>query len=169
MLVLLITARKWWHGFCFLSCMVEFYTSNPRAGDGFTLVEVMVAMAILGMVAGGIIEGYIQSAQMTDWQAHSLAAHSLAIQRIEQCRAAKWDRRAYPPVDQLVSSNFPVLTEMMDMPTAGNNAAYATNFTTISDVSVDPPLRMIQVDCVWQFTNGKIFTNTVVTYRAPDQ
>ena len=47
--------------------------------------------------------------------------------------------------------------------------SYATNYTTVSDISVDPPLRMIQVDCVWRFMGGRLFTNTVITYRAPDQ
>ncbi|MGH7952220.1 MAG: PulJ/GspJ family protein [Limisphaerales bacterium] len=149
--------------------MAGFCCSNSRTGDGFTLVEVMVSLAVLVLMGGGILASYIQSAQITNWQAYSLAAQSLVIQRVEQCRAAKWDTRSFPPVDELVGSNFPVLVEAMDMPITRTNATYATNYTTISNVSVDPPLRMIQVNCIWQFTNGKIFTNTVVTYRAPDQ
>jgi hypothetical protein len=29
-------------------------------------------------------------------------------------------------------------------------------------------LKMISVDAVWQFINGKLYTNTIATYRAPD-
>lgn len=133
------------------------------------MAEVLVSLAIMGMVAGGILAGYVQSARFTDWQAHSLAAHALALQRIEQCRAAKWDTRSSPPVDQLIPANFPVVTEQLNLPEAGTNATWATLYTTISNISSSPPLRMIQADCVWQFTDGRSFTNTVVTYRAPDQ
>ena len=105
---------------------------------------------------------------MADWQAHSVAAQSLAMQRIEQARSAKWDRSAFPPVDQLAGSNFPVSANALDLPVAGTNISFATNFTLIADVSSNPPLRSIQVDCAWRF-RGRLFTNTVVTYRAPDQ
>ena len=116
-----------------------------------------------------MIYGYIESARMTDWQAHSLAAQAFAMQRIEQARAAKWDTQAGTPVDELVSSNFPPLAGKLGIPVSGTNFTFATDYTTISDISADPPLRMIQVNCVWQFTDGKMFTNTVVTYRAPDE
>jgi len=46
---------------------------------------------------------------------------------------------------------------------------YATNFTTITSVSANPPLKLIRVDCVWSFMKHGIFTNTLVSYRAPDQ
>lgn len=145
------------------------YGENRKDAAGFTLVEVLLAMGILVMLGGGIVYGYIQSARMTDWQAHSLAAESFALQRIEQARAAKWDTRAGSPVDELVSSNFPPLLGQLGIPVSGTNFTFATDYTTISDISSDPPLRMIQVDCVWQFTDGRMFTNTVVTYRAPDE
>jgi len=144
------------------------YTRSRRL-RAFTLTEVVFSLALIGLTAGGIINGYIQSARVTDWQARSLAAESLAMQRVEQCRAAKWDTRSFPVVDQLVSSNFPTLTEQMDLPTVSTNASYATIYTTISTISSSPPLRMMQADCVWQFPGRGLFTNTVVTYRAPDQ
>jgi hypothetical protein len=129
----------------------------------------VVALGIVVLIGSGIIRGYIQCARMADWQAHSLAAQSLAMQRVEQARAAKWDRRAYPVVDQLVASNFPASIEALDLPVAGTRVSYATNYTAITDVSLDPPLRMIQVECVWRFTDGRLFTNSLATYRAPDQ
>ena len=142
---------------------------RPKDREAFTLTEVVFSLAIIGLTAGGIINGYIQSARLTDWQAHSLAAHSLAMQRVEQCRAAKWDTRSFPVVDELVSSNFPSVIEQMDLPTISTNVSYATIFTTISTVTTNPPLRMIQADCVWRFPGRGWFTNTMVTYRAPDQ
>jgi len=49
-----------------------------RSRKGFTLVEVAMAMAIAGLVLGGIILGYVQILQRAKWSAYSLAAHSLA-------------------------------------------------------------------------------------------
>ena len=50
-----------------------------------------------------------------------------------------------------------------------SNNGPGTNFTTISDVAGLQPLKLIRVDCVWPFLRHGVFTNTMVTYRAPDQ
>ncbi|MGZ8940734.1 MAG: hypothetical protein ACXW32_16145, partial [Limisphaerales bacterium] len=75
----------------------------------------------------------------------------------------------FPPVDELVATNFPLRVEVLDIPTSGSNLAYATNVTSIATVSASPPLKQIRVECTWSFVNGKVFTNTMVTYRAADQ
>jgi len=136
----------------------------------FTLAEVVIAMAITVMSLAGVIMGYILAIRQAEWSAYSLAAQSLATQRLEQTRAAKWDPRASPPVDEVVANNFPTVpTNVLDMPVSGTNMAYATNFTTISDVTNGGyPLKLIRVDCVWSFRE-RVFSNTIATYRAPDQ
>jgi hypothetical protein len=131
-------------------------------------MEATIASTIAAMMFGGIIYGYIMSNRSAEWSAYSFAAQSLAMQRLEQSRACKWDPEATPPVDQLVISNFPVVVSILDVPMNGSNITYATNITTISTISTTPPLKMISVDAVWQFINGKVFTNTIATYRAPD-
>jgi prepilin-type N-terminal cleavage/methylation domain-containing protein len=136
---------------------------------GFTLPELVIATAIAAISLGGVIYGYVLSAQSAEWSAYNLAGNALALQRMEQTRAAKWDRRASPPVDELVATNFPIAVEILDIPITKTNIAYATNVTTISTVSASPPVRMVRVDCSWRFTSGAVFTNTLVTYRAPDQ
>jgi hypothetical protein len=133
------------------------------------LVEVVVSLAIGATVFAGILLAYAQSAERAEWSAYSQAAHSLALQRLEQARSARWDRLSYPPVDELVSNNFPLQVEVLDIPVSGGRFTYATNHTTIGTVSTDPPLRFIQVDCVWSFLDRGLFTNTITTYRAPDQ
>jgi hypothetical protein len=132
-------------------------------------VEVVIALGIAAILIGGLILGYIETLKRAEWSAYSLAAQSLAQQRVEQARAAKWDRLASPPVDLLLSANFPPQVEILDIPISDTNMILATNFTTIATVSVDPPLKSIQVDCVWASTQGRMFTNSIVTYRAPDQ
>ncbi len=144
-----------------------------RVGHGrkrsaaFTLPELVISAAIAAISIGGVIYGYVMSAQTAEWSAHNLAANSLAMQRLEQARAAKWDRQSTPPVDEL--TNFPIVVEVLDIPISGTNFVYATNVTTITMVSTNPPLKMIRVDCSVRYNSGHVFTNTMITYRAPDQ
>jgi type II secretory pathway pseudopilin PulG len=141
-----------------------------KAGHfGFTLQEVVISLMLSGLTIGGLILGYVMSTQRAEWSAYSLAANSLALQGLEKARAAKWDLRAFPVIDQLVPANFPQQVDILDVPIAGTNIVYATNITTITTISANPPLRMIRVDCVWPFMDQGVFTNTAATYRAPDQ
>ncbi|HMP84828.1 MAG TPA: hypothetical protein PKA41_19215, partial [Verrucomicrobiota bacterium] len=65
--------------------------------------------------------------------------------------------------------NFPVSIDIMDIPISGTNITFATSTVTISNLSVNPPLKLIRVETVWPFPGGGRFTNSVITYRAPDQ
>lgn len=129
----------------------------------------VVAMAVAAIFVTGTVVGYIQSHRQAEWSAYSLAANSLAMQEAERARAAKWDPNAYPPVDNLVASNFPVRIDVLDIPMSGTNIVYATNRTSISNISVNPSVRMVRVDCTWSFPKRGVYTNSVFTYRAPDQ
>ncbi len=144
-------------------------TGKAKGPKAFTLMEVVMSMAIAALSIGGIIAGYTLSARKAEWSAYSLAAHSLAMQRLEQTRSAKWDPQGWPPVDEVVSSNFPVRIDVLDIPISGTNVVYATNTTSISSLSTNPPLKMIRVDCSWMFLSRGPFTNTLVSYRTADQ
>jgi hypothetical protein len=134
-----------------------------------SLPEVVISLAIGGLVFGGVITTYMQGAIRAEWSAYNLAGHSLAVQRLEQARAAKWDTQSSPPVDLVVATNFPPTVDLMDLPISGTNFTFATNFVTISTISTNPPLKLISVDTVWSFRPGKVFTNSTASYRAPDQ
>ncbi len=110
----------------------------PKASCGFTLTEVVIAMAVLAIVIQGVIYGYIDSSRRAEWNGHSLAAQSLASQGVEQARAAKWDPQAWPVVDELPPTKF-VEVATLDLPLAGQ-AGYAKNFVSITTVSLNPPL-----------------------------
>ena len=142
---------------------------SRRPAPGVTLVEVVISMAIAGVTITSILSGYVFSAQQLERASCSTAAELMARQRLEQVRSAKWDPLANPPVNEMVSGNFPIVISALDIPVTGNNPLYGTNSTTITTVSDDPPLMMIRVDCVWSFMSRGPFTNTVATYRAPDQ
>lgn len=141
---------------------------NAKRHLAFTLMEASIASAIAAMMFGGIIYGYIMSNRSAEWSAYSFAAQSLALQRLEQTRACKWDPDATPVVDELQITNFLVEFKILDVPLTGTNIIYATNITTISTISAYPPLRMISVETTWQFIDGKVYTNSIATYRAPD-
>ncbi|MGZ8937632.1 MAG: type IV pilus modification PilV family protein [Limisphaerales bacterium] len=147
---------------------MKLRTGHLRA-KGFTLIEIVISLMIAAVATAGIVSGYVFTAHSAEWSAFSLAANSLAIQRMEQTRAAKWDLQVSPQVDLLQSTNFPTQIEVLDIPVSGTNYVWGTNVTTITDVSTTPPLRMVRVDCSWQFVNGRVYTNTITTYRAPDQ
>ena len=140
-----------------------------RQCSGGGLIEVIMSVAISSISIGGVLQGYLMASKRVEWMACSQAANSLAAQRIEQVRAAKWDLLAYPVVDEVVGSNFPTSVATLEMPTVGNNAVYGTNVVTITTVSVNPPMKMISVECTWRGGNWGLFTNTISVYRSPDQ
>jgi prepilin-type N-terminal cleavage/methylation domain-containing protein len=152
--------------------MIRKFRSCPEtrsAVRAFTLIEALMALVILGIMVTGIVSGFVQAHRSAEWSSTSLAAQSLAMQSIEQARAAKWDPNKATPVDQLVQTNFPTTNWVLDVPISGTNILYGTNVITISQVSIDPPLKEIKVECTWSFSNRGVFTNSVLTYRAPDQ
>ena len=143
-------------------------TSSKRR-SAFTLAEVCVSAAISASVVGAIIYGYIMASTRADWSAMSLAAESLSLQGMEQMRACKYDPKAATPVDQLITNNFPMQTNILDLPISGTNVVWATNFYLITTPASMPNVKCLRVDCVWRWPmRGVLFTNTIVTYRGPD-
>lgn len=147
-----------------------------RPGNAFTLVEVMVALLIFGFVSAGIIWGYVQANRLAEWSSMSLGAQSYASQGIEQARSAKWDTAAYNEVSAdflpVNSSGFTNYTQIdtNDVPQSGA-PLLLTNVITITNLMTGGPyLRMIRSDVYWRFPlTGRLYTNTIITFRAPDQ
>jgi len=134
-----------------------------------TLVEVVIALAITGLMVGGIVTGYIYCTTSAVKAELAQAANARAMERIEEARSARWDTSSWPIVDQLVATNFPDESVTLDMPGTNTVGTSATIQTTISQISVTPPIRRIRVDCIWQFRGVELITNTIETIRAPDQ
>lgn len=155
---------------------------------GFTLAEVVISIAVTGLVFAGILTGYIQSARRAEWSGYSLAAQAFAVQQLEQARSAVWDtslaKNELTDLN-LISPQYNTSTKtatgysvgILDLPSLGTNVVRATNFVTIRrfyfNNSANPPveLQMVQVDTVWPFSSGRAvryFTNSVATYFAPD-
>jgi type II secretory pathway pseudopilin PulG len=145
------------------------------ACGAFTLIEVMVAFFIFGLVISGMIYGYVQANRMAEWSSMSQGAQSYAMQGLEQARAAKWDTQVWPQSvgpgtgDWLGVTNLPPQVDTNDVPQSGA-PLLLTNRVYITKVSDNPPLRQIRSDVIWTFPlTGYTYTNTVITLRAPDQ
>jgi type II secretory pathway pseudopilin PulG len=138
------------------------------AAGAFTLVEVVVSVALISVLVSGMLGAYVQSAVRADWAACSLSAEMMAISGMEQCRAAKYDPRGAPPTDNLVSTNFNSRFAILDTGSS-STITYGTNFTSVSTVDTNALVKMLRVDCVWAYPRRGLFTNTVVTYRGPNQ
>lgn len=163
------------------------HAARRLKASAFTLMEVVISIVIAAVVFAGIITAYIQTTQRAEWTGYSLAAQALAIQQLEQARSAVWD----PSLGKnevtnlnLVGFTYNNSTKVgrgyswstLDVPIAGGNFTYATNFVTITmltNVTGAPGvfLQFVRVDTVWPFTAGgqkKFFTNSIGTYLAPD-
>jgi Tfp pilus assembly protein PilV len=152
----------------FQSLMTQICKHRRKACAGITLTEIVISLAITTVAVGGMVSGYTFSVERAEWAARSSAAQVLLDQKLEQTKAARWDLVASPAIDEVVTTNFPVEVAALGMPSTSAQGIMATNITTISLVSEDPPLKMIQIQTIWPFKRGP-FTNTLVTYRSPDQ
>lgn len=152
---------------------VGCYLRRSNGGAAFTLTEVVISIAIASLTFGGVLYGYVMTADQAEWSSYSLAAHSVALQGIEQARAAKWDPQAWQDGDEMGVTNFQQVV-ILDVPVKGGSPVLATNYVSITTASSTPPLRQLQADCVWMLASRRArtrgpFTNTVITLRAPDQ
>jgi prepilin-type N-terminal cleavage/methylation domain-containing protein len=139
-----------------------------RRREAMTLIEVVIAMAIAGLAVAGIVTGYTFCTMSAEQAALALAASARAQERIEETRSAKWDTAKWPAEDRVVATNFPSKIVTLDLSGSGDRTTQATIQTQISQISTNPPLKRIRVDCIWKF-NGKLVTNTIETCRAPNQ
>ncbi len=143
--------------------------TNLAGQAGFTLVETMVSIMILGLVFAGTLLTYTRAEQRAEWSGYSLAAQSLCVKTMEQFHAVLWDTQQTPVYNGtlLIPLNS---TNLLDIPVAGTNAVYATTTATITSFTQSGPsyFEMISVNTTWAW-EGQTFTNSLVAYRAPDQ
>src|SRR5256885_4335583 len=100
----------------------------PRS-PAFTLVEVLVAIAIIALVFTSILTSYVSATDRTEWSGYSLAAQSLAVQGMEQVRSAQWNPLAWPIIDELGDTNL-VQVDTLDI-AASKQVILATNYITV--------------------------------------
>jgi type II secretory pathway pseudopilin PulG len=145
-------------------------TSSLRGVAAFTLAEVVVCLAIVALVFGGIITGYMQGAYRAEWAGYNLAAQATAMQQLEQAKTAVWDN-THNEFTNILQQSWGIL----DLPINGTNKVYVTNYVqvTTNQISSSPVLYlyMVRVDTVWPYLQKGIkiyYTNTIADYYAPD-
>src|SRR5258708_29357519 len=85
-----------------------------RGQGGFTLEDVVTAMALTAVCFVGTVQGYILASSRAEWAACSIAAQSVACQRVEQVRSAEGDIAGYPVVAELPSTSFATVVHTLD-------------------------------------------------------
>jgi len=161
--------------------LVHFKQAGKRnAVSAFTLIEVLIAFIIFGLVTSAMIYGYVQANRTAEWSSQSLAAMSYASQGMEQMRSAQWDAEEYSTASgqgttDVLGNNFQTnQVDTLDIPTSGGlisvtNYMTATRYTNSLGLT-SPPMKLLVSQVVWTFRlTGQLFTNTIVTLRAPDQ
>lgn len=153
---------------------------NRNAVSAFTLVEVLTAFFIFALVMMGVINGYVQANRTAEWSSQSLASMSYALQGMEQLKAAQWDAEegtaqgAAGNIDNLGTNYQTNQVDYLDVPTTGQlisvtNYLTALQYTNSAGISI-PPLKVLYSQVVWTFNlTGEVFSNVIVTMRAPDQ
>lgn len=147
--------------------------ANQTLNQAFTLIETVFAVLVSVTIFGSVIWGYVMLVDRAEWSARSLAAQSLAMQAVEQLRAAQWDTRVWPVQDETGLTNF-VQINPLDIPVGTSQTNWATNYVSVTSLATVPPVRQLRADCVWSLPSRRAgvrgpFTNTAITLRAPDQ
>ena len=161
--------------------------TKARTIRGFTLVEVVVALAIITLVFSGILTAYVQASRSAEWAGYSLAAQACSIQQIEQARAGVWDysigKNELLSMSNLLSWSYNTTTRVgtgytttvLDVPVSGTNFVVVTNFVTVKMLYLtgftNVQVQMVAVDTVWPYlsrSGSRLFTNRTASYFGPD-
>lgn len=139
----------------------------PRARpSGFTLIEVALSLAITVLVCAAIMKCYTSSSRRSFYASCSLAANTQAMKKMEQVISATW-QPSFGNTNIFNSALTAPDLENLPMPVSDTNVITCTNFTTVSQVSTNPPYVVITVNCVWSFL-GTTYTNSMAVIRGPD-
>ena len=148
-------------------------TACRRAKAAFTLVEVLIAFALMVLVLTGVFFSYSQANRVAEFSSMSLAAQSYASQGIERLRSFQWDTQAVtngialPPTNSTTSVW--TTNDLLDVPQSGTFLTL-TNYNYEFTNESSPPLWELKSVVVWTFPlTHKVYTNIVVTLRAPDE
>jgi hypothetical protein len=143
--------------------------ARPAGAAAFTLAETLISITIMGLVFAGTLLAYTRAAERAEWSGYNLAAQAQCVRVMEQFHSVLWDTQVLPNHDDTTNIPSPVVT-VLDLPMSGSNAVWVTNFCTVVAFTNPGPsyVKMITVNTVWPW-KGRTITNTLVTYRAPDQ
>ena len=138
-----------------------------------TLIEVLIASAIFALVFGSVITGLKLASVRANWATLDIEACKLAEQRMERMQSARWDLSTSPIIDEVVSNNFPVVTNNLLFAYTNGASVLATNWVTINTIpntnASSAQYKVLISSVKWSYRGKGPFTNTVTTIRGPDQ
>lgn len=150
-----------------------------KHASAFALMEVVISVLILAMVLSGLIYGYVQINRSSEWNALSLVGQAYATEYVEQARSAQWNSQMWPITngpgtgDELYPTNTPYTRIDTNYSAMGQSQVVTSTITVITITNLytnNINMREIRADSWWKFPpTGKLFTNTVITQRGPDQ
>ena len=148
---------------------MHIHFARSSSAKGFTLIETIISILIMGLVFAGTLIAYTRSTERAEWSGYSLAAQAQCARAMEQFHSVPWDTQVLPNHDDTTNIPSPSVT-VLDLPMSGTNAVWVTNTCTVAAFTNPGPsyFKMITVNTTWPW-KGRVFTNTLVTYRAPDQ
>jgi hypothetical protein len=136
-----------------------------------TLAETMFASLIFVMVFISVIACLSLAGYRSEYGRFNLAGAKFAEEAMERCRNAPWDPLAVPPVDMLVSTNFPGDTILMDTYAARGSALTGARTVTITPMpsATNTSYKVVSVQVVWAYKGRGPATNSLISIRAPDR
>jgi prepilin-type N-terminal cleavage/methylation domain-containing protein len=126
--------------------------------SAFTLIEVVVAVAVSALLMAGSFTGYNVAGRQVQYSACNLSAGTMCMGEIEKFLADTPTQLLGLPTSGTQPTN-------LCLPISGSNIVTCTNFYWINNVSANPPYAVIQLQCVWNNGFG-VCTNTVTVMRA---
>ena len=108
-----------------------------------TLVEVMIASAVLAIVTGAVITTVVTSSRLNYSSAQHMAAFGLCEQRLELMRSVHFD--------QIVPTNFPAETiSLTHLGGITRHPLPCTRSSVLTD-GVDPVRKDVSIIVAWRF------------------
>lgn len=133
---------------------LKTFADRIRQQAAFTLVEVMIAVAILGVMMVALYGGMSSGFALTQLARENLRATQIMLERMEGIRLYNWDQVVYSNMipGAFVSHYYPLATngESKGIPYYGR--VIVTN-SGISGTSYGDKMRLITVELRWTNAN----------------
>ena len=113
--------------------------TSRRGEEGFTVVELLVAMSVFGIVLTAVTGAFISSAQSVGSQRLRTAATRLAVDRLETLRSlpfAELDGQAGEIIEGAHGRTFPVRTDVTSIDAATGAPAVPASAAAVRQITV---------------------------------
>jgi len=121
-----------------------------RGRQGFTLVEVLIAVGILAVVIVGLLQLFVHCSNLAEAAGNTTLGINEAQNKMEEIRNHDFSTIAIDYASGETPGNTFTLTSLS-----------GTGTITTSQVGGSPELLQVQIDVVWQNKNGRNFSTAL--------